>query len=115
MVEDQFGETRHLSVYEEYDKTGLHKLFGELYDQLGQAEQAGFTETHIVFESTVDPYDPYPGPVEVRVMGQRKLNPQELKEEGERQRIEALAKKLNVPFYEASLIDRLQKANKVKL
>lgn len=116
MKEDQFGETRYLNCYEKYNKTELHKLFGELYDQLDKAEQAGFTEVHVVFESTIDPYEPYPpGPVEVTVAGQRELRPEELEEEEVQHRIYNLAAKLGITFYEASVVDRLEKAKKVKL
>lgn len=115
MREVQFGEDTYLNAYEEYDKTSLHKLFGELYDKLDKAEQAGLKNTYVTFESTIDPYETYAGPVEIKVMGYRKPNEREKAEELEQQRIEALAKKLNVTFHEACIVDRLEKANKVKL
>lgn len=115
MREAQFGDDIYISVTEEYDKTTLHQFFGGLYDKLDKAEQAGFKDPYVVFESTIDPYDPYPGPVEVKVMGYRKPNEKEKAEEIEQQRIEALAQKLGVTFYEASVVDRLEKAKKVKL
>lgn len=115
MRKDQFGESLYLSVYEEYDKVGLHKLFGDLYNKLDEAEQAGYVELHVVFESTIDPYDPYPGPVEVKIMGNRKLTQKEQLEDAEQKRIEALSKQLGITFYEASVVDRLKKSNKINL
>lgn len=115
MIEDQFGEVTYLNYYEEFDKISLHKLFGDLYAKLDEAEQAGFKDPYVVFESTIDPYDPLPGPVEIQVRGQRKLTVGEELELKEEERIEALSKKLGVTFYEASVIDRAQKVGKVKL
>jgi hypothetical protein len=115
MKEDQFGEDIYLNEYTEYDKTTLHQLFGELYDKLDKAEQSGFKGVFVQFRSTTDPYETYAGPVEVQVRGQRGLNMFEKAEEEEQKRIEALSRKLGVTFYEASVVDRLEKAKKVKL
>lgn len=113
MREDQFGKSLYLDVSDEYDKTGLHKLFEKLYSKLDEAEQAGYVKLRVVFESTLDPYDTCPGPIEVRIVGDRKLTQKEQLEEAEQKRIEALSKQLGITFYEASVVDRLKKSGKI--
>lgn len=115
LVEAQCGETAYLQVYDEYDKTSLHKLFGDLYAKLDKAEQAGFKDPYVVFESTIDPYDPYPGPVEVKIMGHRQPSAEELADRKQAEYLQDLADQMGVTYYEASVVDRLQKSGKVKL
>jgi hypothetical protein len=115
MIEAQYGEDIYLDCSEEYNKAELHKLFGDLYDKLDKAEQSGFKDPYVVFESTLDPYDPYPGPVEVRIMGHRQPNAQELAEQVQQKYLQDLADQMGVTYYEASVVDRLQKTGKVNL
>jgi hypothetical protein len=115
MKKVQFGKTLYLNEYTEYDKTSLHKLFGKLYDQLNKAEESGLKKVYAQFQSTMDPYENAIGPVEVEIRGERELYPHEVRDNLEQKRIQALATKLKVTFYEASVVDRLEKANKVKL
>ena len=115
MVDDQFGEDIYVDEYTKYDKTGLHRLFGELYAKLDEAEQVGFNDAYIQFRSTIEPYESYPGPVELQVRGDRELSESEKDEKLEQKRIQTLATKLGVTYYEASIIDRLERAKKVNL
>ncbi len=115
MIEAQFGKTTYLDVSDQYNKTSLHKLFGNLYDKLDKAEQAGFKDSYLVFESTIDPYDPYPGPVEVKIMGYRQPNAEELADRKQAEYLQGLADRMGVTYYEASVVDRLQKSGKVSL
>lgn len=114
MIEAQYGEDIYLNCYEQYDKTSLHKLFGDLYAKLDEAEQAGFKNPYVVFESTIDAYDPYPGPVEIKIMGDRALTQAEEDAQAYQKKVEALAKELGVTFYEASVVNRLKEEGKIK-
>ncbi len=74
MKETQFGDSIDLSAFTKYDTPALHKLFGELYDQLDKAEQSGLKEVFVQFRSRFDPYDNFSMPVEVSIRGKRELN-----------------------------------------
>lgn len=116
MRTQKFGQDIFLPDYESYNKAALLELFERLSGELEKAEQSGLKNVRLVFSSTLEPYeDCCVGPVEVKISGDRELNDFEKAQELEQKRIGALAKKLNVTFYEASLVDRLEKANKVKL
>lgn len=116
MRTQKFGQDIFLQEFEGYNRTGLQELFEKLSEELEKAEQAGLKNVHLRFSSTLEPYeDNTTGPVQVRISGEREPTDFEKAQDLEQKRIEALAKKLNVTFYEASLVDRLEKANKVKL
>jgi hypothetical protein len=115
LIEDQFGETTYIQNYARFNKTDLHKHFGTLYDKLDKAEQAGFRDPYVVFSSTMEPYEDYCGDVEVRIMGDREANTQELAEQAQQKYLQDLADQMGVTYYEASVIDRLQKSGKVRV
>ena len=115
-VETQFGEDIYLNEYTEYNEEELGVLFSNLRDKLVEAEKSGLTNVHVQFRSTLEPYeDNWAGPVEVQIRGYRELNSLEKAQQKEQERILALARELGVTFYEASVVDRLEKQKKVKL
>jgi hypothetical protein len=113
MVDDQFGETLYLDKYTKYNEADLEALFLALKENVKQAVNAGFSKAYVQFESTMDPYEDYEGPVVVQIRGGRVLNQAELEERQEQERIARLACDLDVTFFEASTIDRLQKLGKI--
>lgn len=116
MRSQKFGQGIFLPDYEAYNRVALQELFEKLSGELDKAEKSGLKDVHLRFSSTLEPYeDCTTGPVEVQISGERELTDFEKVQALEQKRIEALAKKLNVTFYEASIVDRLEKANKVKL
>lgn len=115
-VETQFGEDIYLSEYTEYDEEDLGDLFISLKDKIDQAKQSGLTGAYVQFRSTLEPYeDNSTGPVEVQIRGYRELNSLEKVQQREQERIRELATKLGISFYEASVVDRLEKQKKLKL
>lgn len=115
-VETQFGEDIYLNEYTEYNEKELGVLFSDLRGKLIEAEKSGLTDVYVQFRSTLEPYeDNSTGPVEVQVRGYRELNSLEKVQQKEQERIQNLANKLGVTFYEASVVDRLEKQKKVKL
>lgn len=116
MKEDKFGEDIYLNEYTSYEHDDLCDLFATLKDRLKQAQENGLAKTYVKFASTLEPYDrDSTGPVEVTVWGERPLTLKEIKDEEERKRVQALATKMGITFYEAATVDRLQKANKVEV
>lgn len=115
-VETQFGEDIYLNEYTKYTDEELEVLFLVLKAKLAEAKKSGLTSVFVQFRSTLDPYeDTTCGPVEVQVRGYRELNSLEKVQQREQERIQDLAMKLGVTFYEASVVDRLEKQKKVKL
>lgn len=116
MRTQKFGQDISLPEYVAYNRVALQELFERLSEKLDKAEKSGLKNVHLYFNSTLEPYeDNTTGPVQVRISGEREPTDFEKAQDLEQERIGALAKKLNVTFYEASLVDRLEKANKVKL
>lgn len=116
MREDKFGEDIYLNEYTSYENDDLCDLFATLKDRLKQAQENGLTKTYVRFASTLEPYErDSTGPVEVTVWGERALTQTEIRAEQEQKRIQALADKLKISYYEAATVDRLQNANKVEV
>ena len=114
LVEEQFGETLYLNEYTEYDEEDLGDLFIDLKDKLEAAKKSGLTNVFAQFRSTLEPYEDCScGPVEVQVRGRRKCTYEELLKKEEQKRIQVLADKMGITFYEASVVSRLEKLNKV--
>jgi hypothetical protein len=113
MIDDQFGETLYLDKYTRYNEADLEALFLALKEDVRQAGNAGFLKVYVQFESTIDPYEDYEGPVMVQIRGNRVLNQVEIEKRQEEERIVSLASDLNISFYEASAVYRLQKLGKI--
>ena len=114
LVEQQFGRDIYLNQYTEYDEEGLGDLILDLKDKLEAAKKSGLTRVFVQFRSTLEPYENCScGPVEVQVRGYRGCTYEEKVKEEEQKRIQALADKMGVSFYEASVVFRLEKLNKV--
>jgi hypothetical protein len=113
MIDDQFGETLYLDKYTKYNEADLEALFLALREDVRQAANAGFSKVYVQFESTMDPYEDYEGPVMVQIRGDRVLNQVEIEKRQEQERIDSLASDLNISFYEALAVDRLQKLGKI--
>ena len=98
----------YLSKYSQYTKEQFIDIIDGLF-----AEAAHLTNPKLVFESTMEPYEDYPGDVEVYVQGMRHATEQEIEEDRKQAEIQALAKKLGVTFYEAKTIQDLKQRGKI--
>ena len=107
MREDK-TESTYLSKYSGYTKEQFIDVIDDLFSK---AEY--LTNPKLVFESTIEPYETYPGDVEVYVCGMRPPTGKEIKEDQEQAKIQELAKELGVTFYEASTILNLKKRGKI--
>ena len=98
----------YLSKYSQYTKEQFIAIIDDLFDK---AEH--LTNPKLVFESTMEPYEDYPGDVEVYVQGMRPATEQEIEEDQKQAKIQALAKELGVTFYEAATILNLKQRGKI--
>ena len=98
----------YLSKHSQYTKEQFIDIIDDLFDK---AEH--LTNPKLVFESTMEPYEDYPGDVEVYVWGMRPATEQEIEEDQKQAEIQALAKKLGVTFYEAKTIQDLKQRGKI--
>ena len=98
----------YLSKHSQYTKEQFIAIVDDLFDK---AEH--LTNPKLVFESTMEPYEDYPGDVEVYVWGMRPATEQEIEEYRKQAEIQALSKELGVNFYEAKTILDLQKRGKI--
>ena len=98
----------YLSKHSQYTKEQIIAIIDDLFDK---AEH--LTTPKLVFESTIEPYENYPGDVEVYVWGMRPTTEQEIEEDQKQAEIQALAKKLGVTFYEAKTIQDLKQRGKI--
>lgn len=116
MKEEQYGQDDYLSEYTEYDKASLRELYESLLSKMEDAEKSGLKNVFVQFSSTLDPYEDCSlGPVQVQTIGHRELNLWEKAQQLEQERIQNLATKLGITFYEAGVVDKLEKQKKVKL
>lgn len=114
-VEDRYGEVRTIGRYPEFTRSELNKLFVSISNTIDEAVASGWKDVKVSFQSTIEPYEDCPGDVEVEINGLRKLDETELEKQSEQARIQLLAVKLGISFYEASVVDRLEKIGKVKV
>ena len=98
----------YLSKYSQHTKEQFIAIIDDLFDK---AEH--LTNPKLVFESTMEPYEDYPGDVEVYVQGMRHATEQEIEEYRKQAEIQALAKELGVTFYEAATILNLKQRGKI--
>ena len=98
----------HLSKCSQYTKEQFIDIIDDLF-----AKAAHLTNPKLVFESTIEPYEDYPGDVEVYVQGMRPSTGKEIEEDQEQVEIHRLAKELDVTFYEANTIVNLKKRGKI--
>ena len=92
----------------------LRSFFEDLFDKVLDAEEEGWKNVTVTFESTIEPYEDYPGDVEILISGYRGKTQQELKDEDKQKEITKLSKKLGVTYYEASIVKRLYDENKLR-
>ena len=98
----------YLNKYSEYTKEDIVTIIDDLFDKAGH-----LTNPKLVFESTMEPYEDYPGDVEVYVCGMRPATEEEIEEDRKQAEIQALSKKLGVTFYEAVTILDLKQRGKI--
>ena len=97
-----------LNRYSEYTKEDIVAIIDDLFSKASH-----LTNPKLVFESTMEPYEDYPGDVEVYVQGMRHATEQEIEEDRKRAEIQALSKELGVTFYEAATILNLKQRGKI--
>ena len=107
MREDK-TDSKYLNEYSEYTKEDIVAIIDDLFSKASH-----LTNPKLVFESTMEPYEDYPGDVEVYVQGMRHATEQEIEEYRKQAEIQALAKKLGVTFYEAKTIQDLKQRGKI--
>lgn len=113
-VETLIENSISISEYTEYRKEDLEELFRSLVSSIEAAEKSGFTDVYLTFRSTRDPYDDDSlGPVEVEVLGMREMTAYEKAKELEGKKVEELARKLGVTFYEAATLLKLRESGKL--
>ena len=98
----------YLNKYSEYTKEDIVAIIDDLFEKAKYLHNP-----KLVFESTMEPYEDYPGDVEVYVTGMRPATEKETEEDRKQAEIQKLAKKLGVTFHEASIILDLKKRGKI--
>lgn len=102
-----YTEQVYISEYEEYSPEDVFEKCKKLIEK---AENQGLEGCYLKFESTMESYEDYLGPVSITAVGHRKLNTKEKKQLKEEDEIEALAKAKGISVYEArnlkNLIDK---------
>lgn len=98
----------YISKYSGYTKEQFIDIIDDLF-----AKAEHLTNPKLAFESTMEPYENYPGDVEVYVEGMRPATEQEIEEDRKQLEVLELAKKLGVTFHEANTILDLKKRGKI--
>lgn len=108
-------ETTTISSFDKFTRPRFDGFVKDMYKLITSAEETGYTDVYITFNSTHEPYEnDILGDVQVEAYGKRPLNKQEITRQKEEDEINALAKKLGITFYEANTIRNLQSRGKLK-
>ena len=98
----------YLSKHSQYTKEQFIAIIDDLFDK---AEH--LINPKLVFESTIEPYEDYPGDVEVYVGGMRPATEAEIKAEEEEKELRKLAREMGVSVYEARVFQDLKQRGKI--
>lgn len=98
----------YLSVNSQYTRDGIITVIDDLFSKASH-----LTNPKLVFESTIEPYENFPGDVEVYVEGMRPATEEELEKECKEEEIHKFAESLGVSFYEARLVLDLKNRGKI--
>ena len=107
MREDKTN-TIHLNGYTGYSQEEFISIVKDLFYNAGH-----LTNPKLIFESTLDPYEDYPGPVEVYVKGLRHVTEAEIRGEEEEKELRKLAREMGVSVYEARIFQDLKQRGKI--
>lgn len=108
--ESLYKDTEYLNEYTEYTPEQLTEIFSDLMDK---AVAAGLQNCFIKFQSTMEPYEDYLGPVSVTACGYRKINEQEKQQYDEADEVRNLADSMGIAEYQARVVYNLRKAGKL--
>ena len=97
-----------LNRYSEYTKEDIVAIIDDLFSKASH-----LTNPKLVFESTMEPYEDYPGDVEVYVQGMRPATEEEIKADREYTETVRISEEMGVTFYEAKTIQDLKKRGKI--
>ena len=107
MREDKTNTIR-LNGYTGYSREEFISIIDELFYNAGH-----LTGSKLIFESTLDPYEDYPGPVEVYVEGLRHVTEAEIKADEEEKELRRLAREMGVSVYKARIFQDLKQRGKI--
>ncbi len=105
---DERTEKNYIGSEREYTKEELIEIID---DCILDAQKAGLQDAKVEISASTD-YDNYPYVV-IRGVGKRKLTADELAVLEEQAEIEKKAEQLDITFYEASIVMRLEKSGKI--
>jgi hypothetical protein len=77
------------------------------------AKEEGLQGCYLKFQSTMEPWEDFLGPVQLTICGYRKLNTKEKAEQARTEAIEGLAKEKGITFHEASTLVSLKERGKL--
>ena len=98
----------YLNKYSEYTKEDIVAIIDDLFEKAKYLHNP-----KLVFESTMEPYEDYPGDVEVYVQGMRPATEKEIKSDRDYAETVRLSVEMGVTFYEAKLIQDLKQRGKI--
>ena len=107
MREDKTNAIR-LNGYTGYSREEFISIVDEMFYNAGH-----LTSPKLIFESTLEPYEDYPGPVEVYVKGFRHVTEAEIKADEEEKELRRLAREMGVSVYEARIFQDLKQRGKI--
>ena len=98
----------YLNGYTGYSQEEFISIIRDLFLNAGH-----LTNPKLIFESTMEPYEDYPGPVEVYVEGFRPVTEAEIKADEEEKELFKLAREMGVSVYEARVFQDLKQRGKI--
>lgn len=115
MIEVKVRGLDPIQTYEEMSVEQFRAWSKEVLYILDEIEKMGVVKNCCVkIESSIEPYEDSPGPVEVSIWGFREETKEEKEEQKREEKISGLAKSLGIAPYEATILLNLQERGKIK-
>tara|TARA_R110000744_G_scaffold3989_6_gene14711 strand:+ start:2038 stop:2400 length:363 start_codon:yes stop_codon:yes gene_type:complete len=106
------NNSEYQSDYEELNREDIVSMLDRLQ---AYAVAAGLEDSYFKMVSTIEPYEDYPGPVQLYVCGYRPPTAKEKEETLVQAETQTMATALGIPYYDACVLIKLEKRGKIKL
>lgn len=114
-VEERIHKFNDIQTWEDFTPDEFQKWCNNILSTVSKKSFENYKNIKIKISSTIEPYDDYPGNVEVELFGEREKTGYEIKVDQQWEEAGKLAKKLGVCTRDALTIMKLEEQKKVKI
>lgn len=104
------GIEEYIPIYSELQ---LEEFFERTHTLYRKAKDKGYTNVYFTLESTLEPYEDWPGDVLLTVYGDRPKTQEEIEEEEKYEKLLKFAKEKGITPYEAGILLKLKEQGRI--